>query len=221
MARDKGARRNERLSQHNADLDIHESETPSRRRAAARWQTAEPWLVRERRNRRRRFAAISVLVVAVIVVLTVTGPKTAGLQHSAVVGVAERSGTIRLLFYGCDGVQLMRVQVFKGTATIAQKSTGDGALWYVNAPTSQGASGVVDVPLGVAPAHMGTEIPLNGLAAVPANSFIWVYALTKTQLIEFDFDKALLASGNVITAAGAFSLAQYNTEGAQLCRPSK
>jgi hypothetical protein len=221
MARDKTSRRKDRLSQHNADLDVHEKEVPSLRRAAARWQTAEPWRVRERRNRWRRIAIISLLAVVVIVVLTVTGPKSAGLTHAAVVGVAESSGTIRLLFYGCDGVQLMRVQMFEGQADTTQKSTGEGALWYVSATTSQGASGAVNVPLGVPPAHMSNEISLNGLAAVPADTLIWVYALTKTQLVQFDFDKAFLSSGKVFTAAGTFTLAQYNTEGEQLCGTSK
>ena len=71
MARDKNSRRKDRLSQHNADLDVHEKEVPSLRRAAARWQTAEPWRVRERRNRWRRIAIISVLAVVVIAVLQV------------------------------------------------------------------------------------------------------------------------------------------------------
>jgi hypothetical protein len=222
MAREKGSRRKDRLSQHNADLDIHESDTPSLRRAAESWQTAEPWLVRERRNRRRRIAVISVLAVAVIVVLTVTGPKPARLTHSAVVGVAESSpGAIRFLFWGCNGEQLLRVEVFKGPADIAEKSTGDGALWYVNANTSQGASGGFNAPLGEAPPRMSTRIPLNGLAAVPNDALIWVYALTNRQLLQFDFDKSLLAGGKVFTAAGSFTPAQYNTEGAQLCGSSK
>ncbi|HEV2361499.1 MAG TPA: hypothetical protein VGS21_07345 [Acidimicrobiales bacterium] len=186
-------------------------------RARERWKVSEPWRLRARKRAAVKTVLVLAVIAAALLALSLLS-NSEGLAPAAVVGVMQGAGgRPEVVFWGCHGEQMLRLVVDE-SADPPTDITGADTVWWVGVSGTSGPSGHLTFTPGVQPAGMITQVAAAaGLPGVPVNQSLWLIATTDQRVYKVHFSKAVLTSGLVSTAAGAFDAKSYDQQGAVLC----